>query len=91
MKIEFLVAAIALVALPAYAITPSNANGANTTPGTMTDNPAAQTTGSDSDVFTAPFDRERQERTELRANTDRSRNHLTPPRMDASGVPDPRI
>ena len=93
MKTKLLVAATALafLAAPAFASTPAS----DPFPRSSNDQaaqPAPDQYMGNGDAYAAPFvDRLRQNRTDdLRPREDGSRN-LMPPRMDASGVPDPRI
>ena len=92
MKTRFLIAAATLIVLaaPAFANAPSS-NGVGTLSNDQIAKPQAgpDTNG---DALTAPFgDRFRQDQTDMRRMNDRSRNNFLSPRMDASGVPDPRI
>ena len=94
MKAKFLIAAAALVILaaPAFANTPS-ADPFGAFPNDETAQPAPDRNTSSGDAFVSPFgDHLQQNRTDdMRSLNDGSRNNLVPPRMDASGVPDPRI
>ena len=92
MKTKFLMAAAALTLLtaPAFASTP------NSDPFTRSPSDRATQLTPDQgngNAYTAPFgDHLRQNRMDdMRSLNGRSQNNLMPPRMDASGVPDPRI
>ena len=93
MKAKFLIAAAALVvsAAPAFANTPS-ADPFGVFPNDQTAQPAPDHT-SNGDAYISPFDDHmRQSQTDdMRPLNSGSRDNLVPPRMDASGVPDPRI
>jgi hypothetical protein len=93
MKTKFLiaVAALAVSAAPAFANTPS-ADPFGGLPNEEMARPAPDHT-SNSDAFVSPFDDHmRQSQTDdMRPLNSGSRDNLVPPRMDASGVPDPRI
>ena len=92
MKAKFLIAAAALVVsgAPVFANTPS-ADPFGAFPSDQTTQPAPdRNTG---DAYVSPFvDHSRQDQTDdMRPLNSGSGNNLVPPRMDASGVPDPRI
>ena len=94
MKIKFLVATAALLVLaaPAFASTPSR-DAFTRTPNDQAAQPLpGQSMGNDN-AYLAPFgDHLRQSQTDnMRPLSNQNRNNLVPPRMDASGVPDPRI
>jgi hypothetical protein len=94
MKAKFLIAAVALVVLaaPAFANTPS-ADPFGVFPSDETAQPAPDRNTSSGDAFVSPFDDHiRQSQTDdVRPLNSGNRDNLVPPRMDASGVPDPRI
>ena len=97
MKAKFLIAAAALVvsAAPAFANTPS-ADPFGAFPNDQATQPALNqdmNNGDADDAYVSPFgDHLQQNRmNDMRSLNDGSRNNLVPPRMDASGVPDPRI
>ena len=95
MNSKFLVAAavLAMYAAPAFASTPSaDPFGAFSNDQTVQPAPG-RNADSDADAYTAPFgDHLQQNRQDdLRPMNSRDRGNLRPPRMDASGVPDPRI
>lgn len=94
MKAKFLIAAAALVVLaaPAFANTPS-ADPFGAFPSDETAQPVPDRNTSSGNAFVSPFgDHLQQNRMDdMRSLNDGSRNNLVPPRMDASGVPDPRI
>lgn len=89
MKTRFLIAAaLAVVAAPAFANTPANPNA-----GALSNDSVAKPGSSDinGDALTTPYHRGRQSRTDAHPMMDRGRSNFVPPRMDASGVPDPRV
>ena len=94
MKNMFIVAAaaLALSAAPALANTPSADPF-----GAFSNDQAGQSTqnqnGNSEDAYVAPFGDHLQQTQQdgLRPMNERNRNNLQPPRIDASGVPDPRI
>ncbi|HEX4106431.1 MAG TPA: hypothetical protein VHX92_09390 [Rhizomicrobium sp.] len=94
MKAKFLIAAAALVvsAAPAFANTPS-ADPFGTVPSDQAVQSAPDQNANNGDAYVSPFgDHLRQNQADgMRPSYERSRNNLEPPRMDASGVPDPRI
>ena len=94
MKTKFLIAATALVILaaPAFASTPMS-DPFTRLPGDQTTQPAPDQYMGNGNAYVAPFgDRLRQNGTDaMRPMNGRNQNNLMPPRMDASGVPDPRI
>ena len=97
MKAKFLIAVAALVlsAAPVLANTPS-ADPFGAMSSDQTAQPALNqntNNGNADDAYVSPFgDHLRQNQTDdMRPLNDGSRNNLVPPRMDASGVPDPRI
>lgn len=91
MKTGFLImaAVLAVSAAPALASTPS-ADPFGALPNDQTAQPSRN---AGSDAYVAPFgDHLQQKGTgDLRPSNNGSRRDLRPPRMDASGVPDPRI
>lgn len=88
MKARFLVAAAALSVLagPAWASTPDDAT-VNPSQGQTRQPAPGQYSG---DSYGAFLGTRSQDRDEMRSY-ERERNNLVPPRMDASGVPDPRV
>ena len=94
MKTKFLIAATALTILtaPAFASTPTSDPFTRLPSDQATQPLPDQYTGNGS-AYGAPFgDHLRRNGTDdMRPLNGRSQNNLMPPRMDASGVPDPRI
>jgi hypothetical protein len=94
MNAKFLIAAAALLvsAAPVFANTPS-ADPFGTLSNDQMTQPAPDQNSSNGDAYVSPFgDHLRQSQTDgMHPAYERSRNNLEPPRMDASGVPDPRI
>jgi hypothetical protein len=94
MKAKFLIAAAALAvsAAPVLANTPS-ADPFGAFPSDQMAQPAPDQTASSGDAYVSPFDDHLQQNRmdDMRPLNGGSRNNLVPPRMDSSGVPDPRI
>jgi len=94
MKTKFLIAATALALLtaPAFASTPISDPFARL-PSDQTTQPAPDQFMGNGNVTAAPFDDHLKQKRmdDMRPMNGRSQNNLMPPRMDASGVPDPRI
>jgi hypothetical protein len=94
MKAKFLVAIAALVisAAPVLANTPS-ADPLGAFPSDQMAQPAPDQNASSGDAYVSPFgDHLRQNQMDnMRPLNSGSRNNFVPPRMDSSGVPDPRI
>lgn len=93
MKAKFLIAAAVFVALaaPVYASTPTgNMSGSPAANQAVQPEPKAGTIYGD--VFRTPFgDGVTQDQTDLRPSSGKDGNSLLPARMDANGVPNPRI
>jgi hypothetical protein len=93
MKAKILIAAAAFVVLaaPVHASTPTdNMSGNPVHDQAVQPEPNAGTIYGD--VFRSPFgDGVAQDQSDLRRSSGRDGNNLSPPSMDASGVPDPRI
>ena len=94
MKAKFLIAIAALVvsAAPVLASTPS-ADPFGAFPSDQMAQPAPDRNTNSGDAYVSPFGEHlRQNRMDdMRPLNGASRNNLVPPRMDAGGVPDPRI
>jgi hypothetical protein len=93
MKAKFLIAIAALVvsATPVLANTPS-ADPFGAVPSDETAQSAPDRNTSAGDAYVSPFgDHSRQNQTDDMLMNSGSRNNFVPPRMDSSGVPDPRI
>jgi hypothetical protein len=94
MKAKFLIAVAALVvsAAPAFGYTPS-ADSFGASSSDQMAQPAPDRNTNSNDAYASPFgDHLRQNRMDdMRSLNGDGRNNLVPPRMDASGVPDPRI
>jgi hypothetical protein len=91
MKAKFLIAVAALVvsAAPVFANTPS-ADPFGALPSDQKAQPGPDQNASSGDAYVSPFDDHLQQN-HMRPLNGGSGNNLVPPRMDASGVPDPRI
>lgn len=94
MKVKFLIAAatLAVAAVPVFASTPSD-DAFNATSNDQTAQaPGAYPGDTYGDTFVSPFgDHPQLNQGDDMRPMERSRTDLAPPRMDASGVPDPRI
>jgi len=94
MKTKFLIVAttLTILAAPAFASTPSR-DAFSRAPNDQATEPMPNQDMGNGDAYVAPFgDHLRQNQMDdMRPLNGRSRNNLIPPRMDASGVPDPRI
>ena len=94
MKARFLIAATALVVLaaPVWASTPSR-DAFSRAPNNRATEPMSGQDMGNGNPYVAPFGDHlhQSQMDDMRPLNGRSRNNLVPPRMDASGVPDPRI
>lgn len=93
MKAKILIAAasLAVLAAPVYASTPTDNMFGNPANGPAVQSAPGQNTGNIyGDAFRSPFD-DRAQQPDLRPLGGRGGNNLLPPRMDANGVPNPRI
>ena len=91
MKAKILIAAAAFVvfAAPVHASTPTdNMSGSPATHQAVQPEPKAGTIYGD--VFRSPFG-DGQDQSDLRPSSGRDGNNLLPARIDANGVPNPRI
>jgi hypothetical protein len=86
-------AALAVLAAPVHASTPTDTMFGNSTNSQAVQSMPRENAGNIyGDVFRSPFeDRAQQDRSDLRPLDSRGGNNLLPPRMDANGVPNPRI
>jgi hypothetical protein len=95
MKTKILIAAVSLAVLaaPVYASTPTDNMFGNPANGPAVQPAPGQNTGNIyGDAYRSPFDdRAQPGQTDLRPLGARGGNNLLPPRMDANGVPNPRI
>jgi len=95
MKAKILIAAasLAVLAAPVYASTPTDNMFGNPANGQAVQPAPGQNAGNIyGDAFRSPFDdRAQQGQPDLRPLGGSSGNNLLPPRMDANGVPNPRI
>jgi hypothetical protein len=95
MKANILIAAaaFAVLAAPVHASTPTDNMFGNPANGQAVQSVPGENAGNIyGDVFRSPFeDRAQQDQSDLRPLGSRGGNNLLPPRMDANGVPNPRI
>ena len=94
MRVIFIAAAaLAVLAAPVRASTPTDNMSSNPTNGQAVQSVPGENAGSIyGDVFMSPFEnRAQQDQSDLRPLGGRDGNNLLPPSMDANGVPNPRI
>jgi hypothetical protein len=92
-KICIAAAALAVLVVPVHASTPRDNMFGNPANGPAVQSvPGANAGNIYGDVFRSPFEnRAQQDQSDLHSLGSRGGNNLLPPRMDANGVPNPRI